>query len=271
MRCHFCGLANACKDQSKTAEKNGALAARYQQQCISHALRNEILWFQLARPPNTKLAATTWTCAEMESMNRFTFTFQLSPQYKHYGYERLNTIAFVKRMKHPLATQITSASFQLYNSDSCLCNVDRCWNCLKVQRCSKFKAWEAKPLTESDHSTRVVASSTMWPCDATGQCQETEMPRPMPESRREISKNLMPPASAPKRPPKMKNASWADRESAMECLEMFRGSTQAPITYVTLKRVPTTRHHTTSGLSRTEFWRPASEITNCIREPWLGR
>ena len=108
--------ANACKDQSKTAEKNGALAARYQQQCISHALRNEILWFQLARPPNTKLAATTFfSCAEMESMNRFTFTFtfQLSPQYKHYGYQRLNTIAFVKRMKHPLSTQITSASFQL--------------------------------------------------------------------------------------------------------------------------------------------------------------
>lgn len=39
-------------------------------------------------------------------------------------------------------------------------------------------------------------------------CQETEMPRPMPESKRETSKNRIPPANAPNTPPKMKKISW---------------------------------------------------------------
>ena len=87
---------------------------------------------------------------------------------------------------------------------------------------------------------------------------ETEMPRPMPESRRDMSKALMPPANAPKTPPKKKNTSW-------DC---------APVQYLT---------HTEQtiifwithlyGLSATDCqpWQ-ASEMTNCNRAPlFLGR
>ena len=41
------------------------------------------------------------------------------------------------------------------------------------------------------------------------------MPRPMPESRRDMSKALMPPANAPKTPPKKKNTSWDCAASAI--------------------------------------------------------
>ena len=121
----------------------------------------------------------------------------------------------------------------MFSLDVCLCNVDGCWNCLTKTNSAKKAA-----------HCRSICWLISW---------ETEMPRPMPESRRDMSKALMPPANAPKTPPKKKNTSW-------DC---------APVQYLT---------HTEQtiicwvthlyGLSATDCqpWQ-ASEMTNCNRAP----